>query len=141
MKRQSIVDSIVQELQKISSANGFYSEAGVNVYEWLSKPLDKDEYPAIIIRDIADDTTDDNQTLEHKLKVEVDIAINNKDKTTWDMREVTSDVLKAFGVVEDTLNYECKYNGSEFLVEHKDSVYGGVRLEFTITYHTGRWEQ
>ena len=141
MKRQIIVTSIVEQMKKISSENGFYSQAGKNVYEWMSKPLDKDEYPAIIIRDITDNTTDENQILEHKLKIEIDIAINNKDNTTWDMREVTSDVLKAFGILEDTLNYVCSYQGSDSLVEHKADVYGGVRLDFTVDYFSRRWEQ
>lgn len=140
MKRQNIVTSIIEQMQSISGANGFLSEAGKNVYEWMSKPLDKDEYPAIIIRDVSDNTID-SDTLEHSLKIEIDIAINNKNLTTWNMREVTSDVLKAFGELEEILNYQCKYQGSDFLVEHKDSVYGGVRLDFTIIYHTRRWEQ
>jgi hypothetical protein len=140
MKRQIIVDTIAEQMKLISAANGFYSEAGKNVFEWLEKPLDKDEYPAIIIRDVSDDTND-SQILEHSLKVEVDIAISNKTTSLWDMREVTSDVLKAFGVIEDTINYQCQYLGSEFLVEQKDTIYGGVRLSFTVAYQTGRWEQ
>ena len=131
---------MLKQMKLISAANGFYSEAGKNVFEWLEKPLDKDEYPAIIIRDVSDDTND-GQILEHSLKVEVDVAVSNKATSLWDMREVTSDVLKAFGVIEDTINYKCNYLGSEFLVEQKDSVYGGVRLSFTVDYQTGRWEQ
>jgi hypothetical protein len=140
MVRQSIVDSIIEQMQKISSANGFYSEAGANVYEWMNKPLEKGQYPAIIVRDVSDETNDSGQ-LQHTLKVEIDIAVSSKSNTIWDMREVTSDVLKAFGSLEKVLNYQCKYLGSGFLVEHKDSVYGGVRCEFNITYFTSRWEQ
>lgn len=140
MKRQTIIDTIVEQMKLISAASGFYSEAGKNVFEWLEKPLDKDEYPAIIIRDVADDTQD-GQVLNHSLKIEVDIAISNKTTTVWDMREVTSDVLKVFGVVEDTINYQCAYLGSEFLLEQKDTVYGGVRLTFSVDYQTSRWEQ
>jgi len=140
MKRQKIITTIVEQMQLIRSANGFYSEAGKSVFEWLDKPLDKDEYPAIIVRDVSDNT-EDSQVLQHTLKIEVDIAVSNKALTTWDMREVTSDVLKAFGNIEEVLSYECKYLGSDFLVDHKDSVYGGVRLEFLVKYHTGRWEQ
>ena len=140
MKRQKIITTIVEQMQLIRSANGFYSEAGKSVFEWLDKPLDKDEYPAIIVRDVSDNT-EDSQVLQHTLKIEVDIAVSNKALTTWDMREVTSDVLKAFGNIEEVLSYECKYLGSDFLVDHKDSVYGGVRLGFLVKYHTGRWEQ
>lgn len=138
--RQKIVTAIVEQMQLISSANGFYSEAGSNVFEWLDKPLDKDEYPAIIIRDISDNTAD-GQILEHRLKIEVDVAVKDGLNTTWNMREVSSDVIKAFGQVEEQLNYKCTYNGSDFLLEHKDTIYGGVRLEFEVFYQTRRWEQ
>ena len=141
MKRQNIVTTIVEQMQKISSENGFYSTAGENVFEWYNKPLEDSEYPAIIVRDVSDNTTDENQTLDHKLKIEIDVAVKNKDLTTWNMREVTSDVLKAFELVEDELNFLCAYHGSDFLVEQKDTLYGGVRLEFTVAYHSGRWEQ
>ena len=140
MKRQFIIDSIAEQLKLISAANGFYSEAGKNVFEWLEKPLDKDEYPAIIVRDVTDDVSD-GQILEHSLKIEVDIAVSNKGTSLWDMREVTSDVLKAFGELENTINYKCRYLGSDFLVEQKDTIYGGVRLTFSVSYETPRWEQ
>jgi len=138
--RQKIVTEIVNQMQQISGAKGFYSEAGVNVYEWLEKPLDKDEYPAIIIRDVSDEAQE-GQVLSHSLKIEIDIAIKNGAETTWDMREVSSDVLKAFGNVEESLNYQCAFIGSDFLLEQKDTVYGGVRLEFKVNYQTRRWEQ
>lgn len=138
--RQKIVTAIVEQMQLISSANGFYSEAGSNVFEWLDKPLDKDEYPAIIIRDISDNAAD-GQYLEHRLKIEVDVAVKDGLNTTWNMREVSSDVIKAFGQVELALGYSCTYGGSDFLLEHKDTIYGGVRLEFEVAYTTGRWEQ
>jgi hypothetical protein len=140
MKRQMIVDIIVDQMKKIQHENSFYSDAGKNVFEWLEKPLDKDEYPAIIIRDVSDDTQD-GQVLNHSLKIEVDIAVSSKATTVWDMREVSSDVLKTFGVIEDTINYQCAYLGSEFLLEQKDTVYGGVRLTFSVAYQTSRWEQ
>jgi len=138
--RQKIVTAIVDQMKFISSANGFYSEAGKNVFEWLDKPLDKDEYPAIIVRDPADNAAD-GQVLEHKLKIEIDIAVKDGKNATWNMREVSSDVIKAFGQVEDLLGYQCAYSGNEFLVEHRDTVYGGVRLEFEVNYITSRWEQ
>jgi len=137
--RQNIVDEIVEQLRKISSANGFYSEAGKNVYEWLEKPLDFDEFPAIIVRDVSDEVQDET-VFYHKLKIEVDIAIK-KDNVTWNLREISSDVLKAFGVVEENLGYRCFFKRSEFLVEHKDTLYGGARLEFEVSYETRRWEQ
>lgn len=141
MIRQIIVDEIVKQMKEISSSNGFYSEAGKNVFEWLEKPLDKDELPGIIIRDVSDSATDNNTISEHILKIEVDIAVAAGKLTTWKMREVTSDVIKAFSKVEEALNFQCKFNGSEFLLEQKDTTYGGVRVEFDVLYQSRKWEQ
>lgn len=140
MIRQKIVDTIIEKLKTISGSNGFYSEAGKNVFEWLEKPLDKDEYPAIVVRDPADNVTDDFTITRHNLKIEVDIAVIGKN-TPWNMREVTSDVIKAFSLVEEELNYQCKCNGNEFITEQKDTTYGGVRVEFDVMYQSRRWEQ
>ena len=142
MLRQTIVSNIVEALQKISVENGFYSGAGSNVFEWQSKPLGEKQYPAIIVRDPSDAPTD-KQTLKHVLRIEIDLAISKKTPiaTAWDMREVSSDVLKVFGEYEKEAGYVCRYLGSEALLEHKDSVYGGVRLEIDVEYHTQRWEQ
>lgn len=140
MIRQKIVNAIVDQMKKISAANGFYSEAGGNVFEWLEKPLDKDEYPAIIIRDVSDDTVEDNTVANHTLKIEIDIAVSGRN-AAWNMREVTSDVIKAFSFVESELNYKCKCNGNDSLAEQKDTTYGGVRVEFDVMYQTRRWEQ
>ena len=140
MLRQEIVTAIVEKMKEISTANGFYSDAGKNVFEWLDKSLGKDEYPAIIIRDISDNVAD-GQYLDHKLKIEIDIAVKDGSNTTWNMREVSSDVIKSFGLLEEKIYCRCNYNGSDFLVDQKDTLYGGVRLDFEVLYQTGRWEQ
>lgn len=140
MKRQIIVDTVLEQMKRISAANGFYSEAGKNVYEWLQTPPDTNEYPRIIIKDISS-TASDTKVLEHSLKIEVSIALSNGELTPWDMREVSSDALKAFAQVEKTLNYRCAYLGSEFLLKEEDTVYGDAKLTFIVAYQTPRWEQ
>ncbi|WP_108062703.1 hypothetical protein [Poseidonibacter lekithochrous] len=140
MVRQKIVGILVEQMEKISASNGFYSEAGTNVSEWREKPLQKDDYPAIIVRDVSSSAYDDS-SLKHSLKVEIDVAVSAGDKTTWNMREVSSDVLKAFGYAEEELCFQCEYKGSDSLLEHKDTTYGGVRLEFEVKYNTPRWQQ
>lgn len=140
MIRQTIVDEAIKQMKNISSSNGFYSEAGKNVFEWLEKPLDKDEYPAIIVRDPSDNIADQNNVFSHSLKIEIDIAVVGKN-APWNMREVTSDVIKAFKGVEDTLNFSCTCKGNDFIAEQKESLYGGVRVEFAVEYQSMKWEQ
>ncbi|DAB40802.1 MAG TPA: hypothetical protein CFH81_00400 [Sulfurovum sp. UBA12169] len=141
MRRHDIVTILISHLQQISSANGFYTEAGANVFEWRAKAIEDDLLPAIIVCDPEDNAVDDSQTLKHKLKIEIDIAVSSGKQTTMDMRMVSSDILKAFGLFEEEVSQVCRYLGSETLIEHKEKLYAGVRLEFEIEYQSKRWEQ
>jgi len=138
MMRQKIVTALIDELQKISIENGFYTD-GLSVFEWLDKPLEESEYPAVIVRDAKDDMQD-NIPLEHRLRVEIDIALQGRD-VPINLRDILSDVLRAVGNFEKKNNYDTTLVGNEFLIEHKDSIYGGVRVEIDIVYYTDRWMQ
>ena len=139
MVRQSIVDSILENLKKIKIDNGFYSNAGLNVFEWMEKTLEDRDFPALIIRD-SSSKVNETSSLEHILKIEVYIAIKGKN-SIWSMREVSSDVLKTFGIVENILNFKINYLGFESLVEQRESMYSGTRMEFEVIYQTRKFEQ
>ena len=68
MRRQSIVSELLEKLEEIKISNGFYSDAGTNVLEWFDKPLEDDDFPALIVRDPSDNVVD-TTSLEHKLKI------------------------------------------------------------------------
>ncbi len=140
MERQNIVTVIVDILKKINKENGFYSNAGENCFEWYEKPLSKDDYPAIIVRDTEDNANTSAGSWDHNLRIEMDILTNGK-KSIWNTREIISDVLKSFKEVEETINYSCSYKGSETLLEQADYAYGGTRVVFIVTYQTAPWEQ
>lgn len=139
MTRQKIVDVVLEKLKNIKIDKGFYSDAGKNVFEWMDKTLEDRDFPAIIIRDSSSKVSDQS-LLEHTLRVEVDVATKGKN-SAWNMREVSSDVLKTFGIIEDVLNFKVSYLGFESLIEQRESMYSGTRMEFEITYHTRRFEQ
>ena len=109
------------------------------LFEWMDKTLEDRDFPAIIIRDSSSKVSDQS-LLEHFLKIEVDIATKGKN-SPWNMREVSSDVLKVFRIVEETLNFKINYLGFESLVEQRESMYSGTRMEFEIIYHSRRFEQ
>lgn len=139
MTRQKIIDVILKELKNIKIDNGFYSDAGKNVFEWMDKTLEDRDFPAIIIRDSSSKVSDQS-LLEHFLKIEVDIATKGKN-SPWNMREISSDVLKVFRIVEETLSFKINYLGFESIIEQREAMYSGTRIDFEITYHTRRFEQ
>ena len=139
MVREKIVYALVEHLKEIRAKNGYSSEAGLGVYEWLTKPLQRDQFPAIIVRDIADEVQDDG-VFEHRLKIEIDIATKSKE-TLLELREIVADVLRAIGAFESSEHYRCESLSSEFLLEHKESLFGAARVEFVVIYKTARWQQ
>ena len=44
-------------------------------------------------------------------------------------------------IIEDILNFKVSYLGFESLVEQRESMYSGTRMEFEIIYHSRRFEQ
>lgn len=140
MKRQNIVTIILNNLKNIKQQNGFYTSAGANCFEWLEKPLDKDSYPAIIVRDSEDGIQMSSSSWAHSLKIEVDILTNGKN-SILEAREVISDVLKSFKNIEDEISFVCSYKGSETIREQADFSYSGTRMIIIVEYETRAWEQ
>lgn len=139
MIRQQIISSILDNLKRIKMENGFYSNAGNNVFEWMEKTLEDRDFPALIVRDPSSKINFES-THEHVLKIEIDVATKGRN-SIWNMREVTSDVLKVFGELENILNNRIEYLGFETLVEQRESIYSGTRMEFQISYFSRRFEQ
>lgn len=139
MIRQKVVDSIVENLKRIRIDNGFYSDAGKNVFEWMEKTLEDRDFPALIVRDPSS-KTNAQSLFQNVLKIEVDVATKGKN-SILNMRETTSDVLKIFGELENILNYKIDYLGYETMLEQRESMYSGTRMEFEITYYSRRFEQ
>lgn len=140
MKRQTIATIILDNLKNIKKENGFYSSAGENCFEWHEKPLDKDSYPAIIIRDSEDGIKMTASSWLHSLKIEVDILANGKN-SIFETREIISDVLKTFKNIQEEISFICLYKGSETIKEQADFSYSGTRMVFVVEYETRAWEQ
>ncbi len=143
MKRDEIVSAIVEEMRKISSRNGYYTEAGKKVFEWLERPLGDEETESIIIRDPESASEANGWTSTHILTIEIDVtAAYKKDVDTLSFRMYMSDVIKAFGVVcDEVLNVIGEYKGSEVVGEYRGKAYASARLKFTVTYSTQKWEE
>jgi len=140
MIRQDLVDAILAKMKLITKANGFRSDCGLNCFEWYEKKLEHKQFPAIIIRDPESPSYEESGVFFHSLKIEIDIAVIGKD-SVLNNREIISDILKSFKEFKDESNRECKYGGSETLIEQKDFMYGGTRLIFTVEYESVPWEQ
>lgn len=141
MKRQEIITEIIYRLKEIKVSNGFLSDAGDNVLEWLQRPLTQgDDLPAIIVRDTDDNVDQGSYNATHNLKIEIDIVASHKELTIEKLREVVQDVITNIGATcEEILNLQCTYQGSEINAEHAERLFGGARLTFVVRYDTDKW--
>ena len=145
MKRQEIITELIYRLKEIKVSNGYLSDAGANVYEWLQRPLTQgDDLPAIILRDTDDNVEQGSYNATHKLKIEIDVVASHKELTIEHLREVVSDVIKNIGQTcegesDESLNLTCVYQGSEIHAEHAERLFGGARLTFVIQYESDKW--
>jgi len=134
---QLLIDTILQHLRGID---------GVNVFEWLSRPLEDDECPAIILRDPSDNVDDGNTgTIEnHTLKIEIDIVVSPDNYDGAKMRILIPLVKVAMRdalTSDDESYYIGRYKGRKTIGEHRDYLYLASRLTFEVDYETGKWEE
>jgi len=139
-RRQEIVDIIKTRLQGISIANSYMNDI-VKVDEWAMSKLQDKDMPALIFRDTGssvDNSVSGSST--HRLQIEIDVLVSDKDTTMEKLRSVMSDVLRAVGYESDDFYEYRTYDGDEVLVEHQDRLYGGTRMKFTVVYDAPEWE-
>jgi len=139
MDREKIVLSLKEEIEKISIENGFYTDK-LKVYEWLFRPLGREESPACIIRDTKDEVIEGGGLLEHHLTFEIDLVVVGESQSVK-IRDLISDTLRAVGAFEQKTNLSTLYKSSEISIEHKESIYALSLVEFEVVYFTNRWEQ
>jgi hypothetical protein len=134
---QQIVDQLKNKLESIEGIQ--------KVFEWLSRPLNDGEYPALILRDPTDKVKSDfsSGVEDHTLLVEIDVIVSPDDYEAVQLREL---VPKVKGAVRDAISqddffYYGKYLGRTIVGEHKEYFYVASRLSFEIQYETEKWSE
>ena len=137
--RQKIVDKIVGNLKDISIANGYSLDINDHVWEWRDTILSENEIPGIIIRDISDIISDQDEQ-EHTLIFEIVALASEGNNSTKIIRNLTQDVLTAFSLIEKE-NYICgaNYLNSEMEVEQLKKRYAAILMSFSISYFEDIW--
>jgi len=133
MNRKDIILLILNHLKTLENVLG--------VYEWLLKPLEPKQLPALVLRDTEDNVTSEGLRSNHALKIEIEIIVKSLEGSQIELRDISSNVLRVFKDIEDELNTKIDYLGNQFVFDYKEYVYGGARLDFIVNYCTPKWEQ
>ena len=141
--RQQIMDAVATRLATITTANGYETDAGDNVYEWAVVPLDQGDLPALAYKDSGEDIVDETVGEQIRtLRIDI-VAIEKGTAVTAFARQVSADVIKAVGtdltwggLAEDTA---LRIAGEDISIEHKDRKFVGSRTGLDIEYSTQRF--
>ena len=149
--RQQIVDAIKTQLEGILISNGFATDVGTNVMEWLASPLDPEfELPALILRDLdepVEEHTRHASRHERSLHIQVQIVATG-DTPASAYRLMLADVEHAIrnGMDTDAQGYPISWFGglayrvrprlSRLVVEQESYKIAGGFFECFVDYAT-----
>ena len=155
VKRNTLMSAVVARFQTITTANGYYSNLGSNVFEWRPRvlsetgggyvPTEQSELPALHVRDPLDEVIAVNLKGQetHSLNLELEIS-HEGGATAATMRKEVSDVLKA--VSTDTKwSGEAQSTSQEYTTEtvraQADRTFFRTLLRMKIVYTTSRYSE
>lgn len=132
--RQQIMTRVDTLLKTILTTDGYETNMGSRVYEWLSYPLDEEALTACSYKDTDLITKIGSTHWKHTLTVEVLLFAN----TPATIRQMIADCIKAFGTDLEwgnlalSTNLIAETNG----VEQKNKKILVANLTFEIVFHT-----
>ena len=132
MDRKGVVAALETRLKDISTANGYLTDAGLNIFVWKLTPFGNNQLPGVVIRDASESYIYEDMPVNMKMcRLEIDIDIFAK--SIDEVRDVASDVEKAIGV-DETLSGAVEFiNQIETSIEAEqhDNVIAvaGMRIE------------
>jgi hypothetical protein len=136
--RQDIIDALDARLKAILVTNGYETDIGQNVFDWLAEPLEEDDLPALIYRDTSVETTIDTiASFAHKMILNIMVAVANSTPMTT-IREIIADIDKAIGVDHTFGNLALMTEriSDEAGVEIDEKKYAGCQIVYAITFRT-----
>jgi hypothetical protein len=140
--RQNIITALKTRMQTIRIGNGYNTDAGMNVFDWLEYSTDATVRPAIIIRD-TDDSVEEYgaHVKDRKLSVEILIQTDGSDAVK-DARSIIGDVEKVLGT-DETLGgycYAAEDAGNEMESKHEEDILVTAKIKLMLHYRTGLWD-
>jgi hypothetical protein len=152
--RQEIVNLITTQLKTITAANGYATNVGTNVNQWLFLE-DANPDGALQVRDILcqplDGGTSANSSpdfISKKLEIRIlkftNEALNKSGDATVLLRSVLKDILKCVGqmwssgLFPDGV-FDVSWGGDEFGGQMESRKYMGLAMTLYVSYRVDVW--
>ncbi len=139
--RQQILSAIDTRLKAILVASGYATDIGTNVHDWKVDPIEEDDLPILLYRDISVATEIVNfNCFAHRMTVNISVAVTNSTPMT-EIRKLIADLDKAIGV-DETWGGLALFTiriGDESSVEIGEKKFAGCQVNFEVTFRTLGW--
>jgi hypothetical protein len=140
--RQQLISAIDTRLKTITTANGYKTNAGSNVFDWLDRDLADSELDAIIYRDRSNvmDMSDFDSKM-NTVVVEIQVKTKSTTTTAAQVREMIEDVYKAIGTDETWggLALQTMPKSDDIDVQQSDKITGSGTITIEIQYESAKW--
>lgn len=140
--RQQIMDALATRLKTITIANGYNTDVGLRVYDWLDRDLAESELDALIYRDNSSQAVLESFDVQaHIVRVQIEGKTKQARNTAARLRAIVEDVLTAIGTDSTfgDLALGAEYLGDALEIQQEDKIMGSVAIDLNIQYLTDKW--
>lgn len=140
--RQQIITALDTRLRTITTANGYLTNVGQRVFDWLDRDLADTELDAIVYRDPANEISQETfSQVDNRVRVEIEVKTKSASTTAAQVRKLIEDVYKAIGIDETFggLAHEAQPVSENIDIQQADKIMGSATVVIDIYYMTTKW--
>lgn len=141
MKRQDVIDALIERLEGILTTAGYNTDIGTNVQSMYELEIDEEtELPIINVREGDSDVVNTfGPEWQHDCPVEINICMEG---TIEEIRLAADDVLKAIGYDKtlDGLCVDIIPGGIQVRKAERGESYAEAQVNVTLQYLSDEWE-
>lgn len=140
--RQQIITALDTRLRTITIANGYKTNAGAHVFDWLDRDLADSELDAIVYRDTNNNIISEGfDYYENRMRVEIEAKAKSAATTAAQVRKIIEDIYKAIGT-DETFGGLAHYSEpvSDALdIQQADKIAGSATVTIEVVYVAQKW--
>jgi hypothetical protein len=140
--RQQLIDKIDARFKTITTANGYKTNIGSHVYDWLGRELDDSELDALIYRDVLSEIEVGTiHEYSNQLRLEIEVKTKLASSTAKQVRKMIEDVYKAIGVDDrwSGLAIDTQPVSEMIDLQQYEEIMGSAMIVVAIEYDTDKW--
>ena len=145
--RQQLIADLFTRLKTIQIANGYQTDIGRNGFRWKASEFAPINVPGFTLNDVDQVSTEAPSGFRgYVLNLEILVALAAATSTADTLILADTDIFKCVGLYPFFANIaqlgqaHIHYNGTEFAVQHQETIISGLKAKYEIRYRTKLWD-